>query len=129
MLVKCSTIENIIEAKPVTKDRKCCYINEGRDTIFFNCNKEKTERILVSVRRKMENTRLLYIDSNIVNQGFVPLGFIYDKIPKDSLLNKYFHIIVVSNKKLHTKSDYWFILDSADWRSGDTIFSYNQIAR
>lgn len=129
LLVKCSLIENIVESGSNTKERKCCYINGAKDTIFFNCNKQKMKKIVVAVTRKMENNRLLNIDSVIADQKFIPLDFIYKRISKDSLVDKYFHVIIVSDKKNHEKSDYWFILNEKELRSSDTIFSYNKTGR
>jgi hypothetical protein len=131
LLANCNLIEHIIESGvgSDTKERRCCYINGAKDTVFFDCKKQKTRKILVAVKRKMENNRLLDIDSVIADQKFIPLDFIYKRISKDSLMDKYFHIIVVSDKKNDEKSDYWFILNENDLRSKDTIFSYNKTGR
>ena len=128
-LSACSLFEKILESRPSTKTRQCCYINAPKDTIFFNCKKQKTMKMEVLIKHKWSNNGLLYWDTIIPNKQEIPVSFIYDKILKDSLLNKYFHIIVRSNKKSHTKSDYWFILDSADLKSGEIIFSYNKVGR
>ena len=129
LLLKCSVIEHIVESGYDTKERRCCYLNGTKDTIFFDCNKEKTKKILVLVKRKMENNNLLNIDSVIADQKFILLDFIYKRMSKDSLMDKYFHIIVVSDKKNHEKSDYWFSLNEKKLRSNDILFSYNKTGR
>ena len=123
----CSLIEKVIEALPGPyKTRHCCYLNPGKDTIYFNCKNEKLIKLYVVVANRGENRHLLDLDTNIIHQSAISLNFIYNRISKDSLSGKYFHIIARSDKR---ETDYWFILDSADLKSRDTIFSYNHIRR
>ena len=91
----CTLIENIVESLPYKKTRECCYINGSKDTVFFDCKRQKTKKLEVSIATGTSYKDLFTWDTIIGNCNEIPLTFIYNKIPKDSLLNKYFHLIVV----------------------------------
>jgi hypothetical protein len=111
------------------KERTCCFLNESKDTIFFNCRNEFPVKVQVVVKFPLENRLLLQIDSTITGKRTLPLDFIYNRISKENLVDKYFHIIVISNKKNHEKSDYWFILNNNEILANKITYSYNKTGR
>jgi hypothetical protein len=123
LLSSCEPALNLVGSLPYTKTKPCCYLNASRDTVFFNCKNQRVVEMQVRFKNWQTRQEILFRDSSHAGQRILPLQFVYDSIPRDSLLHNYFHIVVVARRTFITE-DYWFIPDSNSWRSKEIIHSY-----